>query len=76
MDAKWHSLTAATTNRTCFSHKKHGMTVYQKKEPLGCWYEFHKSGLQKEDDGNLVHEDLVSAELEKLKSTIPAIPET
>lgn len=73
MDATWHSQAEAATDRTCFSHRKHGDTIYQKKEPSGDWYVFDNPGSQGELE-KLVGEDLVSAELKKLKSTIPAAP--
>jgi hypothetical protein len=50
--ATWHSAKGSQHNRTCFSHRRSGKTVYQKKEPSGSWYAFRNSPAKAEDEFN------------------------
>ncbi|TJW47368.1 MAG: DUF995 domain-containing protein, partial [Mesorhizobium sp.] len=57
------------SNKTCFSHKKLGDTVYQKREPSGAWYVFkHGAAADNDEFNKLVSQDLVSSNLERIKS--------
>jgi hypothetical protein len=73
LDATWHSSSAfARDTRICFSHRIHDGTIYQRKDPSGPWYVFRDPNSQEDEFGKLVGEDLVSAEMEKLKPALPA----
>ncbi|KXF75662.1 hypothetical protein ATN84_16875 [Paramesorhizobium deserti] len=66
--AAWHTQAGTFPDKTCFSHKTHDGTVYQKKEPSGDWYVFKNAEPTDDDEFNkLVREDLVSAELEAMQ---------
>jgi len=67
MVAQWHSASGSGPDRTCFSHKRLGDTIYQRKGPSGSWYVFkHASHVAGDEFNKLVREDLVSGQLEKL----------
>jgi hypothetical protein len=69
LKARWHSSTGVAPNRTCFSHRKLGDTVYQKREPSGAWYVFKHASPQDGDEfSKLVAKDLVSRDLERIRS--------
>jgi hypothetical protein len=63
--AVWYSSTGASRASTCFSHRKEGDSIAQKKDPAGQWYVFRKSiG----DDGKLRTGDIVSVKVAELKA--------
>jgi hypothetical protein len=68
LEAKWHSHDGTYPNRTCFSHRKLGQTIYQKKEPDGAWYVF-KSAVPTDGDefDKLVREDRVTSKLKAMQ---------
>jgi hypothetical protein len=49
-EAIWVTKDGSTPVRTCFSHRKKGANVYQKREPDGEWYVFKHSPLRKADE--------------------------
>jgi hypothetical protein len=62
--ADWHTPAGTYPDKTCFSHRISGQTIYQKKEPSGDWYVFrHEVPAEGDEFGKLVREDLVSARL-------------
>lgn len=62
--AVWHSPDGSSPNKTCFRHRLHEGTVYQKKEPSGAWYVFKHAVPDKDDEyGKLVEQDTVSAKV-------------
>jgi len=66
--AAWHTRTGTFPDKTCFSHKIDGETIYQKKEPSGDWYVFKNSKPTDGDEFNkLVRDDLVSGRLEAIQ---------
>jgi hypothetical protein len=70
LQAEWHGKADTFEDRTCFSHKMDGRTVYQKKEPSGGWYVFRQAQLQESDEfSKLVREDLVTEKLEALHAS-------
>ena len=70
LKAQWHSSSGVYPNKTCFSHKRRGDTVYQKKEPSGAWYVFKNSSPASGEISKLVSQDLVSSDLERIKADI------
>ncbi|TGQ38325.1 DUF995 domain-containing protein [Mesorhizobium sp. M00.F.Ca.ET.216.01.1.1] len=71
LKAQWHSSSGIVSNKTCFSHKKLGDTVYQKREPSGAWYVFkHGAAADNDEFNKLVSQDLVSSNLERIKSEL------
>jgi Protein of unknown function (DUF995) len=72
--AEWHSLSGVHPAKTCFSHKRHRNTIYQRREPSQAWYVFkHADSVEGEEFGKLVSQDLVSSELETIRSAIPNV---
>jgi hypothetical protein len=69
--ARWQSSSGSHPAKTCFIHKQHRGVIYQRKEPSGDWYVF-KHAISKDGDEirKLTNEDLVSKELEKIKSQL------
>jgi hypothetical protein len=62
--AIWHSPGGSSPKKTCFRHKLHDGTVYQKKEPSGAWYVFKHAAPDKDDEYvKLVEQDTVSAKV-------------
>jgi len=69
--ALWHSSSGVAPARTCFSHKRVGDTIYQKRDPSQNWYVFKHSPVAEGDEFNkLVSRDLVSLNLYKLRIAI------
>lgn len=67
--ADWHTASGTFPARTCFVHKIDGDNIYQRKEPSGEWLVFKHAKPEAGDEFNkLVRDDLVSAELAKLKA--------
>ena len=67
-DADWHATTGIYPDRTCFIHLLHDDTIYQQREPAGDWYVFkHAEPAPGDEFSKLVREDLVSAELERIR---------
>jgi Protein of unknown function (DUF995) len=48
--ATWVTNDGSTPVRTCFSHRKKGTDVYQKREPDGEWYVFKHSPVREADE--------------------------
>jgi hypothetical protein len=73
LDAQWHSSSGVYPDKTCFSHKRHHDTIYQKREPSEAWYVFKHPGFAKGDEfSKLVSKDLVSV---RIRTAIePATP--
>ena len=69
--AEWHMNSGVHANKTCFSHKRNGGTIYQKKEPSGDWYIFkHTAPIESDEFKKLVAENLVSRDLATMKSDL------
>jgi hypothetical protein len=72
-EAKWHSMSGVYPNKTCFRHKQHRGTIYQKREPSQTWYVFKDPPPTEGGEfSKLVSQDLVSSELERIRSAIEA----
>jgi hypothetical protein len=69
--ARWHSSDGSHPAKTCFVHKQHRGVIYQRKEPSGDWLIFkHAVSAEGDEIRKLTSEDLVSQELEKIKSRL------
>lgn len=76
LKAQWHTILAVNPNTTCFSHKKLGDTVYQKREPSGDWYVFKHATPAADEFSKLVSQDLVSQDIERIKSSLQPTPKS
>ena len=75
LKADWHTPTGTWPNKTCFSHRISGGTIYQRREPSGDWYIFrHAKPMSGDEFGKLVKEDLVSSKLHALEAPTKAKP--
>lgn len=74
--AQWNSSSGVYPDKTCFIHKQHHDTIYQKREPSQVWYVFkHAASTEGDEFSKLVSQDLVSSELERIRTEIkPAAP--
>lgn len=71
LNAEWHTVSGVHPNTSCFSHKRAGDTIYQKKEPSGSWYTFrHAVPAETDEFKKLVTENLVSADIGTIKSDL------
>ncbi|CAN7280979.1 DUF995 domain-containing protein [Phyllobacterium sp. LjRoot231] len=71
LNAEWHTVSGVYPNTSCFSHKRAGETIYQKKEPSGSWYIFkHASPAESDEFKKLVAENLVSPDIATIKSDL------
>jgi hypothetical protein len=69
--AVWHAKSGSGPNTTCFSHRKIGSTIVQKKEPDGQWYVFKSSEPAPEDEhSKLRNGDEVSATLSEVQKNL------
>ncbi|NGO54637.1 DUF995 domain-containing protein [Allomesorhizobium camelthorni] len=69
--ARWQSSSGSHPAKTCFVHKHHRGVIYQRKEPSGDWFIFkHAVSADGDEFRKLTGEDLVSPELEKIKSQL------
>lgn len=70
-DATWHSQAGAFPAKTCFSHRIHDGTIYQKRDPGGEWYVFRHAKPQAGDEASkLLAADLVSPRLKDMKAAV------
>lgn len=68
-DADWHNHSGTYPDRTCFIHLLQDDTIYQRREPAGDWYVFKHAEPEPGDEFNkLVREDLVSTDLEEMRT--------
>ena len=71
LNAEWHTVSGVHPNTSCFSHKRAGETIYQKKEPSGSWYIFrHAAPVESDEFKKLVTENLVSPDIGTIKSDL------
>lgn len=71
ISAEWHTASGVHPNTSCFSHKRAGQTIYQKREPSGAWYVFrHAEPVETDESKKLVGENLVSADIRVIKSKL------
>jgi hypothetical protein len=69
--ARWQSSSGSHPAKTCFVHKQHRGVIYQRREPSGDWYVFkHTVSADGDEFKKLTSEDLVSPELERIRSQL------
>lgn len=77
LKAEWHVVSGVFPNTTCFSHRKLGDIIYQKREPAGAWYVFkHATPANDDEFDKLVGQDMVSQNLEQIRSSLPFASKT
>ena len=70
--AKWYAKDGAASAQTCFSHRKKGGLVFQKREPDGEWYVFKNRPTKAGDEYRKVRPgDYVSARFDKIQAKLP-----
>jgi hypothetical protein len=68
LKAKWHSAQGDVPTRTCFAHRVHNGTIYQRRKPDGAWYIFSHAEARDDDEAHkLVSSDLVSQQRDRIK---------
>jgi Protein of unknown function (DUF995) len=71
--AEWHAKSGAAPALTCFSHRKKGGVVFQKREPDGEWYAFKHAPVKSNDEYRKLRPgDYVSANFKKIRSKLSA----
>ncbi|MDW6023472.1 DUF995 domain-containing protein [Mesorhizobium sp. BAC0120] len=71
--ADWHAKSGSAPALTCFSHRKKGGVVFQKREPDGEWYAFKNAPIKAGDEYRKLRPgDYVSASLKKIQSRLSA----
>lgn len=73
--AQWHTVSGVYPNTTCFSHKKFGDIVYQRRQPSGDWYVFKHAKPADDEFSKLADQDLVSKNLERIKAGLQPAPQ-
>jgi uncharacterized protein DUF995 len=69
--ANWVAKDGQAPALTCFSHRKKGGVIFQKREPGGEWYVFRNNPARKDDEAaKLRGGDRVSSRLAKTKARI------
>jgi hypothetical protein len=69
--AKWHAKSGATSALTCFSHRKKGGVVFQKREPDGEWYVFKNTPAKAGDEyGKVRRGNYVSARFDQIEAKL------
>ncbi|MFB9950109.1 DUF995 domain-containing protein [Rhizobium puerariae] len=70
-NADWHAKTGSSNAITCFSHRRDGNVIYQKREPDGEWYVFRNQPMAATDEfAKLRHGDYVGPRLTKIQATV------
>ncbi|NZD49165.1 DUF995 domain-containing protein [Rhizobium leguminosarum] len=70
-NADWHAKTGTATAITCFSHRKKGGLIYQKREPDGQWYVFKSAPAQATDEfAKLRRGDYVRSQLGGIEMSV------
>ena len=69
--AEWHAKSGAAPALTCFSHRRKGGVVFQKREPDGEWYAFKNAPVKASDEFRKLRPgDYVSASLKQIRSKL------
>ncbi len=69
--ADWHAKDGSAPATTCFSHRKRGNVIYQKREPDGEWYVFkHRRTRANDEFAKLRRGNYVSARLGAIQTRI------
>jgi len=71
--AMWYAKTGKAPALTCFSHRKKGNVVFQKREPDGDWYSFKTVPAKTGDEYQKVrHGDYVTARYNRVREQLPS----
>lgn len=77
LKAQWHMASGIVPNTACFSHRKLGDVIYQKREPAGDWYVFkHATPAEGDEFDKLVGQDLVSRDMDQIRSGLHSSSKT
>ncbi|MCA1443453.1 DUF995 domain-containing protein [Ensifer sp. IC4062] len=69
--ADWHAKGGSAPATTCFSHRKQGRLILQKREPNGEWYVFKSAPAQRDDEfAKLRRGNYVSARLNRIEARL------
>lgn len=69
----WTSGGKRSEDRTCFSHRSTGDTIYQRKDPSGAWYAFKHDPVRGTDEfSKLVQGDQVSDQVKQIQAVLSA----
>lgn len=69
--ADWYAKGGASPALTCFSHRKKGNVIFQKREPKGDWYVFANAPVRKGDEvTKLRRGDYVFAKLSRVEDRL------
>ncbi|MQW86911.1 DUF995 domain-containing protein [Sinorhizobium saheli] len=69
--ADWHARDGSAPATTCFSHRKRGGVIYQKREPDGEWYVFRHAPTRADDEFmKLRRGNYVSARLSRIENRL------
>nr|WP_244491152.1 DUF995 domain-containing protein [Paramesorhizobium deserti] len=71
--ADWHTKSGTAPALTCFSHRKKGNVIFQKREPDGDWYVFKHARVKNGDEyAKLRSGNYVSSRLNKIEARLSA----
>ncbi|MFE0018057.1 DUF995 domain-containing protein [Mesorhizobium sp. NPDC059054] len=71
--ADWYAKSGSAPALTCFSHRRKGNVIFQKREPKGDWYVFANAPVRKGDEiTKLRRGDYVMARLSKVEDKLAA----
>jgi hypothetical protein len=74
-NARWYAQSGSAPAITCFSHRKKGTVIYQKREPDGQWYIFRNAPVNSSDEfTKLRYGDYVGAQLGKIQAIVGKAP--
>jgi Protein of unknown function (DUF995) len=69
--ADWHAKSGSALATTCFSHRKNGRVIFQKREPDGKWYVFRNAPAKTGDEfAKLRYGNYVDARLSRIEARI------
>ncbi|RCW80859.1 DUF995 domain-containing protein [Phyllobacterium bourgognense] len=69
--AMWYAKTGKADALTCFSHRKKGNTIFQKREPNGEWYAFKTSPGSASDEYRKVQAgDYATARFDRMRTKL------
>ena len=69
--AVWYAKSGNAPALTCFSHRKKGNAVFQKREPDGDWYQFKTTPTRADDEYRKIRSgDYVTARMNRMKTRI------
>lgn len=70
--AVWSYRGGSKPNLSCFSHRKNGAAILQRREPDGAWYVFRNPASTADAFSKLKYGDYVTAKLERRRTALAA----